>query len=210
MATKSELETHLKDAKEKIRDLEERLSLYVEAEIRDWEKTDLYALSEKRIEMMSEMVKSSHEAFELVSGREAVTNAGARKVYDDNRRLAESLGHEYKLWVTETEKDRDYDRLNEKYVRLKGEMEAREKTIQFLRSVIEHLVTPESDVAAAINAASSELVNPRLGRPKKIDDQTRERIRKLRKKGLSVRVIAETEGVSNGSVMKVLKEASNP
>lgn len=79
-------------------------------------------------------------------------------------------------------------------------------TIRQQRAVIDQL---RANLAAAgvetVTEAQTALYRqPKKGRPPAIDDQTRERVRELKKKGLPVRQIAKMEGISTGTVSNII------
>ena len=91
-----------------------------------------------------------------------------------------------------------WDEIAERKVRkeiedLKAALEAKDIVIEHLKQII---AGEEPSLAPHKN-----------GRPKKIDDATQKRVRKLRREGWTMQQIADAEGISKGSVAGILKAA---
>lgn len=83
--------------------------------------------------------------------------------------------------------------------KLKATIYQQEKTIKQLRQTLAQL-----GVDPVVEIEATGYTKPQRGRPRTIDEETCQRIVALKAKGLSVRAIALQEGVSVGTVSKIL------
>lgn len=94
---------------------------------------------------------------------------------------------------------RDYNLECMKNNELRAKIRQQERIIKQLRATLAEL-----GIETVVEAETEGYNRPQRGRPQAIDDQTRQRIRQLKKNGLSVREIAKKEGVSIGTVSGVI------
>lgn len=87
---------------------------------------------------------------------------------------------------------------------LRAKIRQQERIIKQLRSTLASL-----GIEDVIEAEIEGYDRPKRGRPQSIDDDTRRRIKELKKNNLSVREIAKKEGVSVGTVSNVLNDFLN-
>lgn len=120
-----------------------------------------------------------------------------KKIIADNRELCKEHGVEY--WVGIAGKSK-WDELEAQ----KAEREIRElkAALEAKDAVIAHLKT------VAAGGDPSPAATSHVGRPAKIDEATKKRILKLRREGWSMKQIADSEGVSKGSVARIVAEAA--
>ena len=96
---------------------------------------------------------------------------------------------------------RDYNLLYMENNKLKGVIRQQKIVIEQLRSNLAAL-----GIEAVTEVEIEDYIKPQRGRPKEIDDDTRQRIKVLKQGGLSVREIAKKEGVSIGTVSTICNE----
>lgn len=84
---------------------------------------------------------------------------------------------------------------------LRAKIRQHERTIQQLRATLAEL-----GVDTVTEKEIEGYTRPQRGRPQRIDIDTRQRIKKLKEGGLTVRDIAKKEGVSIGTVSAVINE----
>lgn len=87
---------------------------------------------------------------------------------------------------------------------LRAKIRQQEKIIKQLRATLASLGVNE-----VIEAETEGYSRPKRGRPLTIDDDTRQRIKQLKKSGLPVREIAKKEGVSVGTVSNIINNLVN-
>lgn len=106
-----------------------------------------------------------------------------------------------------TEREELIRDLNLEYMKnneLRARIRQQERIIKQLRSTLASL-----GIEDVIEAEIEDYKRPKRGRPQSIDDDTRRRIKELKKNNLSVREIAKKEGVSVGTVSNVLNDFLN-
>ena len=94
--------------------------------------------------------------------------------------------------------------LNLEYMKnneLRAKIKQQERTIKQLRVTLAQL-----GVETVTEKEIEGYTRPQRGRPQSIDIDTRQRIKKLKEGGLTVRDIAKKEGVSVGTVSAVINE----
>ena len=94
---------------------------------------------------------------------------------------------------------RDYNLLYIKNTELRAKIRQQDIIIKQLRSTLASL-----GVDAVIKSEAAGYTKPQRGRPQSIDDATRQRIKILKKEGLSCREISRKEGVSVGMVSTII------
>ena len=97
--------------------------------------------------------------------------------------------------------------LNLEYMKnneLRARIKQQERVIKQLRATL-----ASAGLEEVVEAEIEGYNRPKRGRPQSIDENTRQRIRELKKNNLSVREIAKKEGVSIGTVSNVLNDFLN-
>ena len=93
----------------------------------------------------------------------------------------------------------DYNLLYMKNNELRAKIRQQDTIIKQLRSTLASL-----EVDAVTEIEKADYSAPQKGRPKRIDEATRQRVRKLKQEGLSCREISRKEGVSVGMVSAII------
>ena len=83
---------------------------------------------------------------------------------------------------------------------MKAEIRQKDQVIKQLRQTLATL-----GIDSVVKAETEGYNKPQRGRPQIIDDQTRARVKRLKDNGLSVREIAKREGISIGTVSKLIR-----
>ena len=82
---------------------------------------------------------------------------------------------------------------------LRAKIKQQENIIKQLRATL-----AEAGIETIVEAEIKDYNKPQRGRPQTIDDETRQRIKQLKENDLSVREIAKKEGVSIGTVSRII------
>lgn len=108
----------------------------------------------------------------------------------------------------ETSHEDSLNRLADQVARLEDQVENARITITIQKETIRNLRNIIDDLVCCNKVAYPHQQTPKRnvpGRPRSIDDQTRRRVRKLRKQGYTMRQIAVAEDISLTSVNNIVK-----
>lgn len=202
-STKAQLETRLQHLQSDYDKIARDHNALIRETRAGWENTAYYREMQERVRRAEGLEEFYRKAYERAEAQASAARNEARQVFEDNKRLC---GDGYTIGCTEQSSD-EAKALRKENALLTGRLQAKEQTIQYLRELIRQM-----DINAGcgygvsgMDASPSLLSNPARGRKKSISGETETRVRQLKAEGLSFRSIAEAEGISVGSVSKILK-----
>ena len=152
----------------------------------DWEQTDLY---KEMVEETNRQVEYYRRRAKRAESDLAGMKHEAEVIYKDNVALKKDC----RISEPSAPKRVDSQKIKNENIKLAALVEAKEETIQFLRSIL--------------SGGRTEPVHiPKRGPKAKIPEEQKIRILKMHRNGATVRMIAQAEEVSVGSVSRIIKE----
>ena len=188
-----ELRKQLENAYSMIDDCNKRMVEMVKKKDDDFTDSPLYR-DMKRELILANKLKDYENRFRS-------QNTTAMQLYRENRILSEDnkrlcAEHDISYWEGLTDHDyfdsRAYDKLLKEKTDLEASLAAKDTIISYLKAIL----------------AGEEPTPPEMkpsGKPKKIDDATVRRIRKLYREGWTMQQISVAEGVSKGFISQSCK-----
>ena len=141
-------------------------------------------------------------AYVRIKGELETVKKAAVKIQEDNAKLISG----YYVGITQDketrEANREYNKVAAENRKLQGELEAKEQVIQYYRK----LAADQTGEALGEVIKEAQDARKKAGRPREIDDGTVERIRKLKREGMTVREIHAREGVSLGKITEICRK----
>lgn len=176
--------------------LEKKVRDMIEARDDDFSHSTIY-MEMKRKLLLADTLKDCENRIKRQEINYARLYEEMKTLREDNEALCGEHGIDYWKGIASRKAWDDQAALEaeREIMELKAQVAAKD-------AVIEHL-----KVVAAGGEPSPAM--HKNGRPKKIDEATQKRVRKLRREGWTLQQIAEAEGISKGSVAMITKGTKN-
>ena len=173
--------------------LQDKVNAMIKAKDDDFSHSTVY-MEMKRELLLADTLKDREGALKRQIFANAKMLDEMKKLRDDNRDLCRE--HDVDYWPGITSFNgwdmRDAQRAEQRIMELEAALAAKDKIIEHLKTII------------AGEDPTPTPANP-VGSPKKIDEETKKRARRLRREGWTLQQIAESEGISKGSVCAICK-----
>ncbi|MBR4608227.1 MAG: hypothetical protein IKO41_18625 [Lachnospiraceae bacterium] len=180
---------------ENVKRLEKKVADMIAAKDDDFSHSTIYAEMRREL-LLADTLKDREGALRRHVLMDQRAYDEYKKVLADNRELCGQHGAEYWIGIASRDKRDEIDaqRAQREIGELKAALEAKDIVITHLKQII----AGEEPTPAPSRP---------VGSPKKIDEETKKRVRGYRKKGWTMQQIADEEGISKGSVAGILKAA---
>ena len=128
----------------------------------------------------------------------------AAQAQKDNQRLLQQIDPEgrYKIGMPE---DRTIEQLEAEIRGLKARVKARDQTFAFIRKAFMDYMYDGAEEKPEVVDPSDDVPIPKMGKPKQITEPEKREMRQYRRRGYSIREIADISGMSIGTVQSVVQ-----
>ena len=195
MATKKDnLNERLRWYENMVAELNKKLDEMRSAKNDDFSQSPLYREMKHEL-LLADKLKDIEHRLRRQALTDERTLEQIKKIREDNVELCREHGIDYWEGIASRDKYDDPDRIRaeREILELKAALAAKDQVIEHLKVII----SGEEPTPAPANP---------IGHPTRIDDETRKRVRKLRRQGWTMQQIADAEGISKGSVANIIKE----
>lgn len=181
----------------------------VEQAEQDFLNSPTYQQMRDRITFLESVVKLDEYHIQSLKADMQKIDDKTRQIYEDNRKLVENKDNtEYFIGITENYHDaEEYMELRHQILNEKGKVDGLKLSLSDRDNEIVRL---QGNITELKKEKKAERINEHInehrkkGRPFEVTDSDRQRIRKLREDGYSIRAIASQVGFSIGTVHKIL------